>query len=93
MVCGQQGGTDQNVVFRAVHVAERQIHQVGKDGIWVAGSFAQADADDLIDAVGVAFIAYEMAVDAAGGGNLFLMADGALHLNSFAEVFQRRLAD
>ena len=93
MIGSQQRGADHDVVLRAVHMAEGKLHQLIQylDGIF--GCLGEAHTKDTVDAGSVALTADVMAIDAAGLASLYPVADGALHLHIFEQVFQRCFAD
>jgi hypothetical protein len=67
------------MVFRPVRMTERHIHHLPDDFNRIARFFLQAKADDSVYALGVAFVANIMAIDASGLAHFLLMADFTFH--------------
>ena len=92
-VGGQQRRAHHHMVFRAVHMAERQVHHPPEDGDRVRGGLGETQAENAVHTLGMAIAAYIVPVDAAGFTGLLLVADGALHHLVLHQIFQRCFAD
>lgn len=76
------------MVFRAVHMAEGEIHHPPDNGHRVFGGLRETQAKDAVHALSMAVIAHIMSVYTAGFAGFFFMADSALHDLILDQIFQ-----
>lgn len=87
---GEQSGSHHDMVFRAVHMAEGEIHHPSDNGHRVFGGLRETQAKDAVHALGMAVIAHIVSVYAARFAGFFFMADSALHDLILDQIFQGR---
>ena len=92
-VCRQQGGANHDVMLRSVHMTEGQMHHLFDDRNGILCGFCLAQADDGIEAAGMAVIAYIVPMHTSGLAVLFFVADLTFHLFVRLEIDKRRPAD